>query len=322
MTVVAERRFRAMGSDAHLIVVDATDDVLDAAERRVEQLEQRWSRFIDSSEMCELNRRAGEMVTVSPETALLVERAIEAWRLTGGGFDPTVLGAMLRAGYDVSFESMPENKPENSNVSSSTLLTGCTDIEVDGRAVRLPTGTGFDPGGIGKGLAADIVIGEIIAAGAAGACVNLGGDLRVAGDSPDGSAWTIAIEHPSTPQPVALVGLREGAVATSTTLRRQWSVHGQHRHHLIDPATGEPSESDLELTTIIAGEAWIAEVLAKAVLLRGSQRAFDIVDGSGVQGLTIDAGGVIRITPGFQQFTGAVPLPVDLQHVHGNETRS
>ncbi|MEY2446018.1 MAG: FAD:protein transferase [Ilumatobacteraceae bacterium] len=305
MTVDTERRFRAMGSDAHLVVVGGTDGVLDAAERRIEQLEQRWSRFIDSSEICELNRRAGQMVAVSPETVVLVQRAIEAWRLTGGGFDPTVLGAVLRAGYDVSFESMAENKAE----SSSDLLTGCTDIAVDGSSVRLPAGTGFDPGGIGKGLAADIVIGEIIASGAAGACVNLGGDLRVAGESPDGAAWTIAIEHPSTPEPVALIGLSEGAVATSTTLRRQWNVDGQHRHHLIDPATGEPSESDLELTTIIAGEAWIAEVLAKAVLLRGSRRAFDIVDGSGVQALTIDADGVIRITPGFQQFTGAVPLP-------------
>jgi thiamine biosynthesis lipoprotein len=313
MSVVVERRFRAMGSDAHVIGVGATDAVLDAAQRRIEQLEQQWSRFIETSEICGLNRRAGEMVDVSPETVVLVNRAIEAWRLTGGGFDPTVLGAVLRAGYDVSFESMPENK----TASSSDLLIGCTDIQVDDHSVRIPVGTGFDPGGIGKGLAADIVIGEMITAGAAGACVNLGGDLRVAGESPDGGAWTVAIEHPSTPEPVALIGLSEGAVATSTTLRRQWNVDGQHRHHLIDPATGEPSESDLELTTIIAGEAWIAEVLAKAVLLRGSQRAFDIVDGSGVQALTIDVGGVIRITPGFQHFTGAVPLPIDLEHLHG-----
>lgn len=300
MTRVAERQFRAMGSDAHLVVVGAGDDVLDAAERRIEQLEQRWSRFIPSSEICELNRRAGSWVTVSAETVMLVERAIEAWRLTGGGFDPTLLGAVLRAGYDVSFESMPENKSE----SSSSLLMGCTDISVDGDAVRLPIDTGFDPGGIGKGLAADIVIGEIMTAGAAGACVNLGGDLRVAGTSPDAGAWTIAIEHPSIAEPIALVGLSEGAVATSTTLRRQWNVDGQHRHHLIDPATGEPSDSDLELTTVIAGEAWIAEVLAKAVLLRGSARAFDIIDGSGVQALTVDSSGVVRITPGFQQFTG------------------
>jgi thiamine biosynthesis lipoprotein len=92
-------------------------------------------------------------------------------------------------------------------------------------------------------------------------------------------------------------------------LRRRWNVDGQTRHHLIDPATGEPSDSDLELTTVIAGEAWIAEVLAKAVLLRGSVRAFDIVDDSQVQALTIDTAGVIRTTSRFQEFAGAIPLP-------------
>ena len=318
MTAVAERRFRAMGSDAHLVIVGAADQVLDDAQRRIEHLERLWSRFIETSEVCELNRRAGDEVVVSPETALLVERAIEAWRLTGGGFDPTVLGAVLRAGYDVSFEAMPDNKTP----VASNLLTGCTDIEIDGCSVRLPAGTGFDPGGIGKGLAADIVISEVLTAGATGACVNLGGDLRVAGVNPQGGAWTIAIEHPASPEPIALVGLGAGAVATSTTLRRRWNVDGQQRHHLIDPATGEPSDSDLELSTVIAGEAWIAEVLAKAVLLRGSQRAFDIIDGTGVQALTIDATGVIRITPGFQQFTGAAALPADLGRLRRIETQS
>jgi thiamine biosynthesis lipoprotein len=313
--VSAERRFRAMGSDVHLVIVGGPDHLLDEATRRIEQLERLWSRFIDTSEICKLNREAGNDVEVSVETALLVERSIEAWRLTGGGFDPTVLGDVLRAGYDVSFDTMPDEKVS----STSNLLTGCTDIEITGRTVRLPVGVGFDPGGIGKGLAADIVIGEAIGAGAAGACVNLGGDLRVAGDSPQGGPWTIAVEHPASSEPVVLIGLSAGAVATSTTLRRRWTVGGSPRHHLIDPATGQPSDSDLELSTVIAGEAWIAEVLAKAVLLRGSQRAFDIIDGSGVQALTVDVDGVVRITPGFQQFAGATPMPADVRHISGIE---
>ena len=151
-----------MGSDAHLIVVGGAVGLIDDAQRRIDQLEQRWSRFIDGSEICELNRRAGQDVRVSNDTAVLVTRAIEAWRLTGGGFDPTVLGAVLRAGYDVSFESITPDRLQ----PNSSLIIGCTDISVDGRTVRLPAGTGFDPGGIGKGLAADIVIGELVAAGA------------------------------------------------------------------------------------------------------------------------------------------------------------
>ncbi len=303
----AERHFRAMGSDAHLVVVGGPDGLLDDAVRRIEQLEQRWSRFIDTSEVCALNRRAGEDVAVSADTALLVRRAVEAWRLTGGGFDPTVLGDVIRAGYDISFERIaePHGRP------GSSLLVGCTDIAVDGNIVRLPAGTGFDPGGIGKGLAADLVIDELTAAGAAGACVNLGGDLRVIGVNPDGQPWTVAVEHPLLDEPIALIGLHSGAVATSTTLRRRWNVNGSDRHHLIDPATGQPSDSDLTHATVIAAEGWIAEVLAKAVLLRGSQRAFDIIDGQ-AQALTVHASGAIRCTSGFHEFTGPVPLPTHL----------
>ncbi len=148
MTAVNELRFRAMGSDAHLTVVGGPSGLLEDAVRRIDQLEQRWSRFIDSSEICELNRRAGSDRVVSADTLLLVERAIEAWRLTGGGFDPTVLGSVLRAGYDVSFDEMCDNRAAVN--SASTLLIGCTDIRVDGQMVRLPAGTGFDPGGIGR----------------------------------------------------------------------------------------------------------------------------------------------------------------------------
>ena len=151
-----------MGSDAHVVVVGGPAD-----------LEGRWSRFLPDSEISELTRRTGEWVRLSPDTVLLVERALEAWRLTVGRFDPTVLGAVIRAGYDRSFEAL-----DPSRAGGSPLTVGAAGIEVDGDRVRLPSGVGFDPGGIGKGLAADLVVAETRAAGAAGACVNLGGDLR------------------------------------------------------------------------------------------------------------------------------------------------
>jgi thiamine biosynthesis lipoprotein len=242
-------------------------------------------------------------VVVSAETMLLVERAVEAWRLSGGAFDPTVLGSVLRSGYTRSFDLGPITAR-----GSSPLLAGCTDITIDDGGVLLPAGTGFDAGGIGKGLAADLVVGEVLAAGAAGVCVNLGGDLRVAGEPPDGRAWTIAIEHPLVREPLALLGLSAGAVATSTTLKRAWSADGDTVHHLIDPATGESSDTDLTLATVVTGEAWMAEVLAKAVLLRGSGRAFDVLDVN-ADALVVDRTGAVSTTPGLVAFLGGhVPV--------------
>ena len=322
---VDERRFRAMGSDAHVIVVGDPDDhdhdhdddhdddhavpaepLADRAVARIAELEARWSRFLPDSEISELNRRAGETVAVSADTVLLVTRAIEAWRLTGGGFDPTVLGAVLAAGYDRSFEELVDQPVVP---RPSTLLVGCTDIVVSTGSVHLPAHTGFDPGGIGKGLAADLVVYELLAAGATGVCVNLGGDLRVAGTGPDGGPWTVAIEHPWRDEPLALVGLADGAVATSTTLRRTWLAGGTARHHLIDPSTGEPSDTDLNLVSVVTGQAWVAEVLAKAVLLRGATRAFDLLDPALANALTVDREGTVQATPGLADHLGGVALP-------------
>jgi len=294
-----------MGTDAQIIVVGGPVGLEQRARDRIADLERRWSRFVDDSEISTLNRSAGAPVKVSEETVELVQRATEAWRLTSGLFDPTVLGAVLRAGYDRSFESLGSS----TRPGTSDLELGAAGIEIVDDVVRLPRGTGFDPGGIGKGLAADIVAEELQAAGARGACVNLGGDLRVFGTNPQGKAWTVAVEHPLYDAPITRVGMANGAVATSTTLRRRWLVDGQVRHHLIDPLAGHPSTSDLTFVTIVAGFAWAAEVLAKAVLLRGTTHHFELLAATGAQALAIDNDGRVFTTPGMSDFLAEPGLP-------------
>ena len=304
MWLVAELHFRAMGSLCHVIVLGGPRVLADQAWRRVDELERLWSRFRDDSEISELNRRAGSAVQVSPETLELIDRALDAWRISGGSFDPTLLGAVIRAGYDRSFDQMGSSASDGSSV----LLNGVEQIVVEGREVTLPAGVGFDPGGIGKGLAADLVTAEVMAFGATGVCVNVGGDVRVAGPGPGGAPWTVAIEHPWLAKPLALVGLSDGAVATSTTLKRRWKVGESTRHHLIDPQTGQPSDTDVNLAAVVAAETWAAEVLAKAVLLRGSDHPFDNLGGNGADGLAVTDDGRVTATEGFSAFLGGVPL--------------
>lgn len=311
---VVEDRFRAMGSDIHLVVVGGTADMLSQAWARIEVLEQRWSRFRPDSEICRLNAAAGESLVVTADTLLLVQRAIDAWRLTGGGFDPTLLDALVAAGYDRTFDELHDDGAVGAPPMPrlSIVRPGVTDIVIERDAVMLPAGMGFDPGGIGKGLSADIVATEVIQAGAAGVCVNMGGDLRVLGESPTGTGWTLAIEHPWSAQPIALVGLWDGAVATSSVLRKVWTVNGRRRHHLMDPQTEQPSESDLALVSVIAGQTWIAEVLAKAVLLRGRERAFDLLDADAAA-LAVDHAGGVTASETFAAYLGGAALTDSVQ---------
>ncbi|HTD50339.1 MAG TPA: FAD:protein FMN transferase [Acidimicrobiia bacterium] len=299
----AERRFHAMGADAQVIVVGGPASLAREAEHRIADLERRWSRFDECSEVSALTRHSGSPVVVSPETRELVERAVMAWTMTGGLFDPTLLGALVRAGYDRSFEELgpPATGPQ------CDLTAGADGIEVVANTVRLPPGTGFDPGGIGKGLAADIVTDELRAAGAEGVCVNLGGDVRVEGTGPAGNGWTVAVDYPQRGRPIAHLGVARGAVATSTTLRRRWRVDGQIRHHLIDPATGRPAVSDVRFVTVVAGHAWTAEVFAKAVLLQGASVTFDLT-ALGAAALTVDRHGRVAASPALGAYLDE-PLP-------------
>jgi thiamine biosynthesis lipoprotein len=305
--MAAEARFRSMGSDVHVIVVGGRARLLDVATGFVGELESRWSRFRPTSEVSRLNALAGSPVTVSPKTMALVQRALEGAGITEGRYDPTVLGAVLRAGYDRSFEQLSDHSPRG----RSSLTDGYERILVDASSstVTLPRDVGFDPGGIGKGFAADLLVQELLAQGAAGACVNVGGDLRVEGVAPQGESWVVAIEHPMGAKPAATIALRGGAVATTSRMRRAWGPESDRRHHLIDPSTGQPAVSGLASATVVAAEAWHAEVVAKAAFLAGLSEGLFVLASTGTDGLLVDDRGTVYPSFRFDGFTGKDGAP-------------
>jgi thiamine biosynthesis lipoprotein len=301
--------FRVMGSDATIVVVGGPAGLAEKARQRLDDLERLWSRFRPDSEISLLNAAGGRRMQVSGETIHLVTTAVEAWSRTEGAYDPTVLGDVLRAGYTVSFESLPAVTA----LTQTEFRIGARGIHVDtiDQTVHLPAGVGFDPGGIGKGLAADMVVAELMAAGAEGACVNVGGDLRVCGTPPDsapGSGWSIGVENPFSDDVAAVLGIADGGVATSSRLRRRWiGGDGGAAHHLIDPRTGKPADSGLATVTVVAAEAWQAEMLAKAVFLTGPTAGAVLLDTFQAAGLLITDDGSILKTTNLTSFLGVVP---------------
>jgi len=281
---VARLVFRAMGTVCRVILVGGDEEGSDHARRRVEQLEARWSRFRADSEISRLNRRAGRPTALSGDSFLLVGLAVAAWHRTGGRYDPTVLGAVEAAGYDRSFEQMTARAGWPGRPAGPT--PGCAGVTLDHqlRTVTLPTSVRLDPGGIGKGLAADLVVRELVDRGARGACVELGGDLRVHGVAPGGGPWPVGVGDPYDPAMlVTELHLSTGGVATSSRRTRRWSVPGGERHHLLDPATGRSLDNGLDAVTVVAPEAWQAEILAKAAFVAGP------LDAPAVLGDRVDA---------------------------------
>lgn len=272
----AEHIVEVMGTRAHVIVVapelGLADILGNSAIARLVALERTWSRFLPDSELSRVNANAGSPVRVSRDVELLVERAVEAWDRTDGRFDPTVLPALIAAGYDRDFRELSDapTTPPLPGIPAP----GCAGIRITNHEVTLPVGTTIDPGGIGKGLAADLAIDLVMASGATGACVNVGGDLRVAGSAPSGRPWSVAIEHPLEPgRAIGRVELHDEALVSSWRTRRSWGDPDERRHHLIDPRTGTSAWSGLAGVTVTAPDAWWAEALATAIFLAGPSEA-------------------------------------------------
>lgn len=267
--------WRAMGSAVDVVVVGATSELLDLAKASIEHLERRWSRFLPGSDISRLNHAAGSPVHTDPATVVLLQAMGDGWRATGGAFDPTLLAPLVGLGYAASWhdQATVTSLPAGAlpRVDLDRLL-----IDGEHNVVVAPEGMCLDAGGIGKGLAADIVAEQLLGVGALGASVSIGGDVAVRGEAPQPGGWLIGIADPlSTSQRPAEVGqlaLVEGGVATSGTLRRSWhGADGTPLHHLLDPSTSRPVHHARHLVsvTVVAGTAAWAEVWTKAVMVGG-----------------------------------------------------
>jgi thiamine biosynthesis lipoprotein len=298
--MIESRGLSAMGGRANLVVVGTTPGLLDELAEELGRLENLWSRFLPYSELSRLNTADGRAVRVAPETVGMIEAMRDGYRETAGAYNPTMLPALLVAGYASSVDD-PSRRTE--------LLPAAVDggdldaIEIRGREVRLPRGMTLDSGGIGKGYAADLLVARARERGAAGVMVELGGDLVVSGESPVDGGWSIGVEHPDDrAQHLDVIRLDSGAVATSGTRQRRWSVDGEERHHLLDPRTLLPARTGLHSATVIAGTGARAEVLTKAAFVPPPEGFLEWLPTRNAAGLVITTDNELRTSSNWEDF--------------------
>jgi thiamine biosynthesis lipoprotein len=255
-----------MGTVANLVLVGGTEEMLDDLARTADFLQSLWSRFLPDSDITRLNNAEGAAVAVNPLTAKLVSEMLAARTLTDGEYDPTILPKLLAEGYAAS-----RVNPSNVTVlpASARWPIETTGTTIQDNIVTLPIGVTLDSGGIGKGIAADILATMALERGALGILAEIGGDVRIGGTPPDGSHWRIDIEDPFVEsRPIARVNLIDGAVATSSTLKRTWDIDGRTANHIIDAHTGLSMTSDVVTVSVVAVSSGIAEVITKAGFTR------------------------------------------------------
>ncbi len=276
------RRFHAMGTEVGLWLWNSNaqraENALAATERFFAQTEARLSRFLSDSELSRLNRAAGQPFAASRVLFDLVAESLNWHSRTGGIFDPTILHTLLAYGYDRPFDELLADERCGELASpregiSATVFRSAKPSAMDAirlgpqRQITLPTGVGLDLGGIAKGWAIQTAAHRL---GMWGPClVDGGGDIAAVG-MPPGEPWVISVAHPMhDEQDIAVLALKNEAVATSSRVYRQWRHDGRQVHHLIDPRRGAPAATNVLSVTVIAPRLPDAEIYAKTALILG-----------------------------------------------------
>jgi thiamine biosynthesis lipoprotein len=306
---VLDDSFPTMGTVAR--VVRDADGGLDLPALFAE-IERALSRFNPGSDLSRLNADPRACAPAGPLLRAAVAGALRAASLTGGLVDPTLLGALRRAGYGESrahiepaslaraLASAPPRRPARPHPAAEWRA-----VEVDDGAgvIRRPPGLELDLGGSVKGWAADFVAARLARHGRC--AVDCGGDLRVAAGS--GAPWEVRVRHPLTGAIAHTLRVRAGGVATSGIDARLWErPEGDFAHHLIDPATGSPAWTGLAAATALAPTAMEAEALAKAALLSGPVAGRRLLQ-SRHGGVLVHDDGAVELV-GRQRRSGGAPF--------------
>lgn len=263
----------------------------------VEEFESLWSRFIPTSDISRLNSANGQPTLVDDRTLTLIHHMIAAHQATDGAYNPTRLPLQIAAGDTQSLI----NDRSTTLVAGATVFSHLSGIHIfhDGK-VSLPRGMTLDAGGIGKGLAADLILQFVLEQGAQAACINLGGDMAI--NTGDCIGWDIEILSPLDPGVILdTVRVSVGGVATSSLFARQRNSAGI-ASHLFTDSSAHDTQHTVGATVIANSAAW-SEAWTKYAILSKPTQAIDTLTSTGLAAMLVSGDGHTTRTESWKTFT-------------------
>ncbi len=274
-----------------------TNKLLDEALALCHDYDNMFSRTLEGSDIYRINHAGGEWTTVSDETVRLIQSALEYCKMTGGEIDITI--APVKDLWDFSGNE-DVKMPATSEIEDALTHVDYSLIEIEGSKVRLADPeAAIDLGFIAKGYIADQLRAHLLENDVKRALINLGGNIAVIGDKPDGSAFTIGIQKPFAPAGTYLETVSASqsipgtsSVVTSGTYERCFEYNEKLYHHILDCQTGKPAQTDLSGVTIITDSSLHADALSTTCLLLGLDKGVAYIEGlDGVEAVFVTVGG-------------------------------
>lgn len=252
----------AYGDNAQKGVTDAVAEI--------QRLDNLLSIGKEDSEISKLNKSGS--AALSDDTAVMVAKALDLYKSTGGAFDITVLPLMELWG----FTTQEYYVPTEDEIQSTLQRVGADKLTWDESTQTLTLGDKqeIDLGGIAKGFTSSRIMEIFKQDGVTCGMVSLGGNVHLLGTKQDGSAWRVGIQDPNnTDDMLGVLEANDCAVITSGAYERNFEKDGVTYHHIIDPATGKPSNSGLTSVTIVSKDGTLADGLSTSLFVMGKDKA-------------------------------------------------
>lgn len=254
----------------------ADEELMKEVEKICKDYDVKFSKTNENSDIYKINNAGGEAVEVSPETIKLIKKGIYYSELSDGAFDITI-GSVSNLWDFKEAKTIPPAEAVNAAKSHVNYQN----IVLKNNTVKLTDPyTQIDVGAIAKGYIADRIKDFLEKKGIDHAIINLGGNIQTIGSKPDGSDYNIGIQKPfdETGEPLTSVKLSDKTIVTTGVYQRYFEQDGKIYHHVLDPLTGMPSETDLYSVSIITDSSLTADALSTVCCLKGYENALLLVN--------------------------------------------
>ncbi len=257
--------------------------------------EKKWSVTDPESVIAAANR--GESVVLDPQTAELIQFALEMNELTDGALDITMYPVLREWGFTTGEYKVPDDD----RIAELLMLTGCEKVQLSDSVLSLADGAQIDLGAVAKGYAGDLISEHFRECGVTSALLDLGGNIHTIGSNPDGTPWRLGIRSPFGEGNIAVLELSDKAAVTSGGYERYFTENGVDHSHILDPKTGAPADSGLVSVTIVGAEGRLCDALSTALYVMGAEAAERLwQEQGGFDMILIESNGDMLITEGLE----------------------
>ena len=269
----------------------------------IQTLEEKLSLYIEGSDVSRINQNAGvSPVKVDAYTFELLQTAKEYSAASQGSFDITIAPLTLLWGTTGDNPRVPAQ----SEIDAVLPLVDYANLQLDeeNQTVYLTEkGMAIDLGGIAKGYIAGRIEEEYEKWDVTSALVSIGGNIDVFGRKPDGSRYTLGIRDPASQTGILIIGKLQAedcVVATAGAYERYFEQDGVVYHHILDPNTGYPAQTDLLSVSVISEDGGLADFLSTTLFMAGREHIEDYIHDSRFDVIVIDKQHNVYVSDGIR----------------------